>query len=72
MIDSTTIEQAALTIMGKAAIDIPDDYRNGVKGMIDLETGDLSAFVLQSMVENWQAAAEDRRPMCADTGLPRY
>ncbi len=72
MIDSATIERAASTIMSKAAIDIPDDYQNGVKGMIDLETGDLSAFVLQSMVENWQAAAEDRRPMCADTGLPRY
>jgi L(+)-tartrate dehydratase alpha subunit len=28
--------------------------------------------VLQSMVENWEAATEDRRPMCADTGLPRY
>jgi L(+)-tartrate dehydratase alpha subunit len=24
------------------------------------------------MVENWEAATEDRRPMCADTGLPRY
>lgn len=24
------------------------------------------------MVENWEAADQDRRPMCADTGLPRY
>jgi len=40
--------------------------------MIDLETGDLSSFVLQAMCDNWEAASSDRRPMCADTGLPRY
>ena len=36
------------------------------------EDGDLSAFVLQAMLENWEAAKEDRRPMCADTGVPRW
>ena len=72
MIDDDRIEEAAYQIMCKAAIDIPDDYLQGIKGMIDLETGDLSAFVLKSMVDNWEAATEDRRPMCADTGLPRY
>lgn len=72
MIENSTIETAAYEIMRKAAIDIPEDYLNGIKGMADLETGDLSAFVLQAMIENWEAASEDRRPMCADTGLPRY
>ena len=72
MIAADRIEEAACEIMKRAAIDIPDDYFNGIKGMIDLEKGDLSAFVLQAMVENWEAATEDRRPMCADTGLPRY
>ncbi|MGF1500585.1 MAG: fumarate hydratase [Paracoccaceae bacterium] len=72
MIDETTLEAAAFDIMAKAAIDIPDDYLTGIKGMIDLETGDLSSFVLKAMVDNYEAATEDRRPMCADTGLPRY
>jgi len=72
MITNAAVEQAAYAIMSRAAIDIPEDYLNGIKGMIDLETGDLSSFVLQTMVENWEAATEDRRPMCADTGLPRY
>ena len=58
--------------MKKAAIDIPDDYLTGIKGMVDCEKGDLSAFVLSAMLENYEAASEDRRPMCADTGLPRY
>ncbi|MGF1477134.1 MAG: fumarate hydratase [Geminicoccaceae bacterium] len=72
MIANVDIESAAYEIMTRAAIDIPEDYLTGIKGMIDLETGDLSAFVLNAMVENWEAATEDRRPMCADTGLPRY
>ncbi|MCB1970067.1 MAG: fumarate hydratase, partial [Geminicoccaceae bacterium] len=71
-IPGQTIEQAAFEIMSRAAIDIPQDYVDGIRAMIDLEKGDLSAFVLRSMVENWEAATEDRRPMCADTGLPRY
>ncbi len=72
MIENANIETAAYEIMKKAAIDIPEDYFTGIKGMIDVETGDLSSFVLQAMVENWEAASSDRRPMCADTGLPRY
>ena len=71
-ITETQIEQAAYVIMKKAAIDIPDDYLTGIKGMVDCEKGDLSAFVLSAMLENYEAASEDRRPMCADTGLPRY
>jgi len=71
-ITETQIEQAAYVIMKKAAIDIPDDYLTGIKGMVDSEKGDLSAFVLSAMLENYEAASEDRRPMCADTGLPRY
>ena len=58
--------------MVKAGIEIPDDYLAGIKGMVDTEKGDLSSFVLAAMLENWEAAKQDRRPMCADTGLPRY
>jgi L(+)-tartrate dehydratase alpha subunit len=72
MISQRVIEEAAGRIMARAAIDIPEDYLTAVKAMTDVETGDLSAFVLQAMIENWEAASEDRRPMCADTGVPRY
>ena len=72
MISYTAIESAAYDVMAKAAIDIPPDYRQGIAGMANRETGDLSCFVLKTMMENWDAATEDRRPMCADTGLPRY
>ena len=72
MIAHESIEQAAYDVMCKAAIDIPEDYLGGIKGMVRREEGTLSCFVLRSMVENWEAASADRRPMCADTGLPRY
>ena len=62
MIKADTIEQAANRIMSNAAIDIPEDYETGIRAMIDMEKGDLSAFVLEAMLENWQAAREDRRP----------
>ncbi|MFK5980108.1 MAG: fumarate hydratase [Rhizobiaceae bacterium] len=72
MIPIETLEEAAYEITKKAAIDIPEDYYTGIRGMIDLEKGDLSSFVLEAMCDNWEAASADRRPMCADTGLPRY
>ena len=48
-ITATMVEEAAFAIMQKAAIDIPDDYLNGIRGMTDKEEGDLSAFVLQAL-----------------------
>ena len=72
MITYDTLERSACKIMGNAAIDIPDDYRKSIEAMTRRETGDLSCFVLKTMLKNWDAASEDRRPMCADSGLPRY
>jgi L(+)-tartrate dehydratase alpha subunit len=72
MISKALIEETAFDLMCKAGIEIPEDYLAGIKAMAQSEEGDLSAFVLRAMLENWEAAKEDRRPMCADTGLPRY
>src|SRR3546814_2702201 len=72
MIKTAQIEEAGLEIMRRAAIDIPEDYRSGIRKMCEQEEEELSKFVLLSMLENWDAAEKDRRAMCADTGLPRY
>lgn len=72
MIAIERVEEAAYNIMFNASIRIPDDYENGILGMQKTEHGDLSAFVLESMIENWDAARQDERPMCADTGVPRF
>lgn len=72
MIKKDTILQAGKEIMSRAAIEIPRDYKDGIGLMVEQEEEELSRFVLQSMLENWDAAEEDRRAMCADTGVPRY
>ena len=72
MISNDTIETASYEIMRRAAIDIPEDYLGGIKASAKKETEQLSSFVIESMIENYAAATDDRRPMCADTGLPRY
>jgi L(+)-tartrate dehydratase alpha subunit len=72
MISLETIESTALTLMNKAAIEIPEDYLEGLKRAAETEDGDLSSFVLQAMLENYEAAKEDRRAMCGDTGVPRW
>ena len=72
MIPIAAVEKAVYDITFKAAIEIPDDYRDGVKCMAAEEKEELSRFVLESMIENWTAAEDDRRSMCADTGLPRF
>ena len=72
MISYKTKATSAIQLMSNAAIDIPEDYRSGIENMANTETGDLSCFVLKTMMENWDAASVDRRPMCADSGLPRY
>ena len=66
------IEDTARELMARAAIDIPPDYREGVRLARDRETGKLARFVLTEMLANWELATAERRPMCADTGLPRY
>ena len=72
MIPYTNLETSDYEVMSKAAIDIPEDYRAGIEQMVNSETGDLSCFVLKTMMESWDAATADRRPMCVDSGLPRY
>ncbi|WP_108485360.1 fumarate hydratase [Oceaniglobus ichthyenteri] len=72
MIPIKIIEQTAQTLMDKAAIEIPQDYLDGLEAAAAVEDGDLSSFVLQAMLENYEAAKEDRRAMCGDTGTPRW
>jgi L(+)-tartrate dehydratase alpha subunit len=72
MISIDLIQKTAETLMDKAAIEIPEDYLGGLKEAANTEEGDLSSFVLEAMLENYEAAKEDRRAMCGDTGVPRW
>ncbi|HJP12838.1 MAG TPA: fumarate hydratase [Nitrospinota bacterium] len=64
--------EVAFELNRRAAIHIPGDVRQSVRGMAERETERLSKFVLLEIVNNYEVADEDLRPMCADTGLPRF
>jgi L(+)-tartrate dehydratase alpha subunit len=72
MIEAGRIEDSAFELMRRAAIEIPRDYSDAIREMADSETGALGCFVLRTMLENYDVAEAQQRPMCADTGLPRY
>jgi L(+)-tartrate dehydratase alpha subunit len=72
MISINIVQKTAESLMEKAAIEIPEDYLDGLKAAAAVEDGDLSSFVLQAMLENYEAAKQDRRAMCGDTGCPRW
>lgn len=72
MISIAAIQNTAEALMAKAAIEIPDDYLHGLEAAADTESGELSAFVIRAMLDNYKAAKEDRRAMCGDTGTPRW
>ncbi|MDG2403688.1 MAG: fumarate hydratase, partial [Paracoccaceae bacterium] len=72
MIRIDLIQKTAETLMDKAAIEIPQDYLSGLEHAAKTEDGNLSSFVLRAMLENYEAAKEDRRAMCGDTGVPRW
>ena len=72
MISIDLIRSTAEDLMAKAAIEIPQDYLEGLEAAAKTEDGDLSSFVLKAMLENYEAAKEDRRAMCGDTGVPRW
>src|SRR5204862_154634 len=71
-IPAKLIEDTARELMARAAIDIPADYRDGVRKARERERNRIARFVLTEMERNWDIATAERRPMCADTGLPRY
>ena len=72
MISIELIQQTAETLMDKAAVEIPDDYLEGLKEAAKTEDGDLSSFVLEAMLQNYEVAKQDNRAMCGDTGTPRW
>lgn len=72
MIAIDVIQNTAETLMEQAAIEIPKDYLQGLKQTARAEDGDLSSFVLDAMLQNYEAAKQDRSAMCGDTGTPRW
>ena len=74
---STGISQELLYQVGyevnkRAAIVVPQDGLTAFGNAWERESKPLAAFILGRILENAKLAVADARPMCGDTGLPRY
>ena len=72
LIPAGLIKEVAKKLMSRAAISIPQDFKQGVLQLEKQEKNPLSRFVLKQINLNYDIAEADGRPMCGDTGLPRW
>ena len=70
-IPEALLEEAAYEAHRLAATTLPDDVKQAFVRMRDRESEELPKQVLGAIVENFQVAQEDQRPVCADVGVPR-
>jgi len=68
----STLRPVALELMRRAAVSIPRDFKRGIDALTATETSRLSLRVLDEIRTNYAVAEADGRPMCGDTGLPRW
>jgi L(+)-tartrate dehydratase alpha subunit len=66
------IEEIAVELNRRAAVAVPLDARQSFQRAADRETNPLAKQVLLAIVDNCACATADGRPMCGDTGVPRY
>ncbi|MBI3979253.1 MAG: fumarate hydratase [Chloroflexi bacterium] len=66
------LEEVAFELNRRAAIAVPVDAQQAIRRAAERETNHLAGYVLRSIVENGELAVADQRPMCGDTGLPRF
>jgi L(+)-tartrate dehydratase alpha subunit len=71
-VPSGLVLEVAKELMTRAAIWIPEDFKHGVEELARKENNPLCLFVLEQISSNYSAAETDGRPMCGDTGLPRW
>ena len=72
MIPGDLLQEVAFEVNRRAAIATPLDARLAHAAAAERETNGLAKYVLRSVVDNAELAVVDQRPMCGDTGLPRY
>jgi L(+)-tartrate dehydratase alpha subunit len=56
----------------RAANVIPRDVKERIAEMHRGERHELPRYVFGQILENYEAAEAEQRPMCSDTGLPRF
>lgn len=72
IISAEQMYEAAYQTTKRAAIAVPKDGRAAYTRAFQTEGKPLAKHVLGKILENYDLAIQEGRPMCADTGLPRF
>ncbi|NLE56940.1 MAG: fumarate hydratase [Planctomycetes bacterium] len=64
-----TVARAVEALAVQCAYELPDDVRGAIESALRDETHDRARRILEQLLENARIAAEDRIPLCQDTGL---
>jgi L(+)-tartrate dehydratase alpha subunit len=66
------IEAAAYEAHRLAATTLPKDVRDAFLKIHDQEQNELPKQVMKAILQNYEIAEADQRPICADVGVPRF
>ncbi|MFA5670386.1 MAG: fumarate hydratase [Balneolaceae bacterium] len=72
MITTEQVYRTAVELHLQAATKIPNDVKQAMHAMANEEQETLPRYVLEQMKLNYDIAQREKRPMCSDTGLPRF
>jgi L(+)-tartrate dehydratase alpha subunit len=66
------VYRAAYEANRLAAVVLPGEAKDAFRNALDRESKPMAQYVLGQILENAQLAVAENRPMCGDTGLPRF
>ncbi len=72
MIQQNVLYEVAHELNERAATRIPKDVKDRIRHMHRNENMMLPKYVFGQILENYEKAESEKRPMCSDTGLPRF
>lgn len=72
VIRESWLEDAAYRAHHIAATRLPEDIRKAFRGIHERETEELTKEVMRVIVQNFEVAEADQRPICADVGVSRF
>ncbi len=71
-INQSLLDEVAFELNRRAAVAVPIDAKQAHRQAAERETNPLARYVLEKLVHNADLALLEQRPLCGDTGLPRY
>ena len=68
-ITAESIKKQAVSLCLTAAFDLPQDVRQALAAAVEAEPSPLGRSLLDQIIENYGIAADNRVPICQDTGV---